>query len=59
MKIHFYPCWQIGLMIDFGTTYEKRKYVCLDIPFLTIQFCWFKPREESNQKKRDEKPQPS
>jgi len=29
MKINFYPSWQIGLMIDFGTTYEKRKYVCL------------------------------
>ena len=46
MKIHFYPSWQIGLMIDFGTTYEKRKYVCLDIPFLTIQFCWFKPKNK-------------
>ena len=45
MKINFYPSWQIGLMIDFGTTYEKRKYVCLDIPFLTIQFCWFKPKK--------------
>ena len=38
MKINIYKSWQIGLMIDFGTTYDKIKYVCLEIPFLTIQF---------------------
>ena len=33
-------------MIDFGITYEKRKYVCLSIPFLIIQFCWYKPKKD-------------
>jgi len=44
MKINFYPSWQIGLMIDWDVNYEKRKYICLDIPFLTIQILWFKPK---------------
>lgn len=37
-KINFYLGWQIGLMIDFGKTYDNKKYICLEIPFLTIQF---------------------
>jgi len=37
-KINIYTGWQIGFMISFGRTYEKRKYVCFDILFLTIQF---------------------
>ena len=46
MEINFYSGWYIGLMIDFGTTYERRKYVSLEIPFLTIQICWFKPKNK-------------
>ena len=44
MKVYFYMSRQIGIMIDFGVTYDRRKYVCLDIPFLTIQFCWFQSK---------------
>ena len=42
MKIYFYPFWQIGLMIHIGTHFEGRKYICFDLPFLTIQILWFK-----------------
>lgn len=45
MKINFYKSWQIGFMAHFGETYEKRKYICLDIPFLTIQLLWYKPKK--------------
>lgn len=39
MEVNFYTSWQIGLMVDFGITYERRKYISLEIPFLTIQLC--------------------
>tara|TARA_R110000850_G_C9783910_1_gene448623 strand:+ start:47 stop:220 length:174 start_codon:yes stop_codon:yes gene_type:complete len=28
---------QVGLMITWGKTFEKRNYLCFEIPFLIIQ----------------------
>ncbi len=37
VDINIYYCNQIGFMITWGTNYERRKYICIDIPFCTIQ----------------------
>ena len=42
MKVYFWFNWQIGFMLTFGVRYDKRPYVCIDIPFLIIQICGFK-----------------
>lgn len=38
MEIKFYILFQFGFLISFGEAYGKRKYICFDLPFLTIQF---------------------
>ena len=45
MKVNFFFGWQIGLMIDVGINYEKRKYICFEFPFVTIQILGFKPNK--------------
>lgn len=37
MKIDFYYNSQIGLMISWGTNFQQRKYITIEIPFLIIQ----------------------
>jgi hypothetical protein len=47
MKILVFTNWQFGLMLSFGTNYERRKYLTLELPFLVIQIL-FKPPKISN-----------
>jgi hypothetical protein len=35
VKVHFWS--QIGLMLSWGTNYANRPYICLDLPFVSIQ----------------------
>ena len=44
MKVHFWFNWQIGLMIAFGETFEKRPYISIEIPLLIIQISWTKKK---------------
>ena len=44
MKLEYWFNWQIGILIEFGYNYYDRKYVCLELPFLTIQVFWFEPK---------------
>tara|TARA_R110000744_G_scaffold6170_1_gene21632 strand:- start:268 stop:480 length:213 start_codon:yes stop_codon:yes gene_type:complete len=38
MNIEFTFYWQIGIMVSAGTTYEKRKYITIELPFLIMVF---------------------
>ena len=52
MKVKIYAAWQFGLMVDIGKNFENRKYICLDIPFLTFQLLFkAKNDNEKNEKK--------
>ncbi len=42
MKIEYWFNWQIGLLLEFGCNYENRRYLCVELPFLSIQIFWFK-----------------
>jgi hypothetical protein len=44
MKIDFWFSWQIGIMFTCSKNYEKRKYITIELPFLTAQLFWFKPK---------------
>jgi hypothetical protein len=46
MKILVFTNWQFGIMLSFGTNYEKRKYLTIELPFLVIQIL-FKPPKNS------------
>jgi len=35
--------WQIVIGISWGKNYQKRPYVCIDLPFVIIQFFLKKP----------------
>lgn len=54
MKAYFYFSWQIGLMISFGTNYERRFYVCLEFPFFYIQLLWLIPEKRGEKRKEKE-----
>ncbi len=47
MKILLFTNWQFGIMVSFGTNYEKRKYLTIEFLFLVIQVL-FKPPKISN-----------
>lgn len=37
MKIHIWYSNQFGLMITWGMHFERRKYITIDLPFITVQ----------------------
>jgi len=45
MKIHIWYNGQFGLMISWGTQFEGRKYISLDLPFLIIQILGKRPKK--------------
>ena len=42
IKIERYYSSQIGLMVSWGVNYERKPYIAIEIPFVTIQIFWFK-----------------
>ena len=45
-RIKIWSSNQIGFMITWGANYEKRPYVCFDVPFWTVQiFLKDKPKK--------------
>lgn len=55
MKINIWFGWQLGLLISIGVNFEKRKYICIDIPFCTIQILWFKSKKQNNENRNSKK----
>jgi hypothetical protein len=50
-KVKFYWWWQLGCLISFGTNFERRRYICFDLPFCTLQILGPIPEKKRNNDK--------
>lgn len=37
MNVQVFYSWQIGFLIEFGGQFTGRKYICIELPFISIQ----------------------